>query len=85
MAQITQIVPNPVAPTIAQQAYIIGSGLAQAGSNMILAKGLADYPQVSRDDLAFAIFVSAILTFVPVMILLELVKRRSGTRTLSYR
>lgn len=70
-----QQAPSSLAPTVAQQAYLIGSGLAQGGANIILAHGLADIDDVPTDTVALSIFVSAVLTLVPVILFLKLLQR----------
>jgi F0F1-type ATP synthase membrane subunit c/vacuolar-type H+-ATPase subunit K len=67
---------------VALQAYAIGSGIAQGGAGLALAKGLADYPEVPSDDLGFAIFLSAILTFVPAMVFLSLLAKNVTRRAI---
>jgi hypothetical protein len=79
---MVRIVEGRLPPTVAQQAYLIGSGLAQGGANIVLAKGLVNFEDVPRDDLAIGIFISAILTFVPVLFLLKILERRRITRTI---
>lgn len=74
MIRVQQL-PDSLAPTVAQQAYLIGSGLAQGGANIVLARGLADIDEVPTDTVALSILVSAILTLVPVLFFLELMKR----------
>lgn len=71
-----QQVPSSLAPTVAQQTYLIGSGLAQGGANIILARGLANYDNVPTDTVAVSIFISAILTLVPVIFFLKVLEKR---------
>ena len=66
---------------MAQQTYLIGSGVAQGAANLVLAKGLANYPEISTDTLGFATFVSAVLTFIPVIIFLNILKQGATRRT----
>ncbi|MGQ9545919.1 MAG: hypothetical protein ACUVTR_01970 [Dehalococcoidia bacterium] len=79
MVQIKQV-PNILAPTVAQQAYLIGSGLSQGGANIVLARGLADVEGVPSDTVALSILISAILTFIPVIIFLKLLEREGVKR-----
>jgi hypothetical protein len=68
---VSETLPN----TLAQQTYLIGSGLAQGAANLILAKGLAKYPEVPTDKLVIVTLFSIALTFVPVFAFLEFMKR----------
>ncbi len=69
-------VSSTMAPTQALQAYAIGSGLAQGATGIYLANKLAKVDDVPEDYVAGAIFISAILTFVPAMLLISGLNRR---------
>lgn len=62
MALIIQA-PDRVAPTVAQQTFIIGSGIASGLAGFVLAKHLAKVPDVSFPLVAGATLVSIIATF----------------------
>ena len=76
MERVLQV-SSTVAPTQALQAYAIGSGLAQGATGIYLANELAKVDDVPRDYVAGAIFISAILTFVPALLLISWLNRRS--------
>jgi VIT1/CCC1 family predicted Fe2+/Mn2+ transporter len=61
--------PSSVAPTIAQQTYIIASGLAGGAAGMVLAFYLAGKKEVPTKTLVSASVLSAVFTFIPALII----------------
>ena len=62
MALIIQA-PERVAPTVAQQVFILGSGIAGGLAGFLLAKHLAKVPDVSLPLVAGTTLVSIVATF----------------------
>jgi heterodisulfide reductase subunit A-like polyferredoxin len=54
--------PSRVAPTIAQQIFVIGSGIAGGAAGLALAKGLAKVKEVPTSLVVGATIVSVIFT-----------------------
>ena len=61
--------PYSVAPTIAQQTYIIASGLAGGAAGMVLAFYLAGKKEVPTRTVIAASLLSAVMTFIPALII----------------
>ena len=55
--------PERVAPTVAQQIFILGSGIAGGLAGFLLAKHLAKVPDVSMPLVAGTTIVSVVATF----------------------
>ena len=61
--------PTTLPPTIAQQTYIVASGIAGGAAGMVLAYYLAGKTQVPTKVVAMASLLSVIFTFVPALII----------------
>ncbi len=66
-----------MAPTVTLQTYAIGSALAQGATGLYLARELAKVDDVPVDYVAGAVLISVILTFVPALLLISWLNRRS--------
>lgn len=55
--------PERIAPTVAQQVFILGSGIAGGLAGFLLAKHLAKVPDVSMPLVAGTTIVSVVATF----------------------
>lgn len=55
--------PDRVAPTVAQQVFLVGSGIASGLAGFLLAKHLSKVPDVSFPLVAGTTFVSILATF----------------------
>jgi len=67
-------VPQRVPPTVAQQVFVIGSGIAGGAAGFFLAKELAGVEDVPVAPVAIATTLSAVLTFVAAMYLARKVR-----------
>lgn len=66
---------STVAPTVAQQAWVIGTGLAHGAAGMYLAKELSKVEEVPVNYVASATLIGVLLAFVPVLLLLRGLRR----------
>ena len=63
MVKVKIIQDGRVAPTVAQQVFILGSGIAGGLAGFLLARHLSKVPDVSLSLVAGTTFVSVIATF----------------------
>lgn len=63
------VLPATMPPTIAQQTYIVASGLAGGAAGMVLAYYLAGKTQVPTKTVVAASLLSVVFTFVPALII----------------
>lgn len=65
---------NYVPPTIAQQVFVIGSGLAAGGAGLVLAKSFIGKTEVRQDNLVFATMLCAGATLLAAFLLAKSVE-----------
>ncbi len=63
------LLPGTMAPTIAQQTYIIASGIAGGMAGMVLAYYLRNKSEVKTSTVVAASILSFAFTFVPALII----------------
>lgn len=68
-AVIYPVIPAEMAPTVAQQVYVIASGIAQGAAGLLMASYLAKRTSVPTRIVISASLLSIALTFIPPLIL----------------
>ena len=63
MVRVSEVVPGRVAPTVAQQVFILGSGIAGGLAGFLLARHLSKVKDVSVPLVAGTTLVSVAATF----------------------
>jgi len=66
--------PNYVPPTIAQQIFVIGSGLAAGAAGLLIAKAFVGKTEVRQDKLVFATMLGSCATLLAAFLLAKSVE-----------